>query len=226
MKKVGMVVAVEIQAAVEKYGKAERQETVGNMELYFYRMPGYELVAAHCGAGEIAAAAAAQLLISLYKCEVLVNFGVVGGLTPEMTLSKTCIVEKVVHYDWDISALENVKPGQYSEFESEYIPVNRTLFEKAREVMPELKPVIDASGDKFVAGEANKSRLHELYGADICEMEAAAVALVSYRNHIPCLMIKCVSDAITGGAEEFLSEINKASEACMEAVDQVIRSLL
>ena len=44
-----------------------------------------------------------QFLISKFDVDLIVNFGVVGGLTPEMELAKTCIVESVIHYDFDTS---------------------------------------------------------------------------------------------------------------------------
>ena len=225
MKKTGMIVAVEIEAVLEKYGEAEKQETIGNMQFMHYQMPSYELVMVHCGVGEIAAAAACQLLISLYGCEIIVNSGVVGGLPKEMTLSKTCIVEKVVHYDFDCSGIDKVRPGQYSGLPDEYIPTDKELLQKALEFMPGLKPVICASADKFVSGEKNKAYLHETYNADICEMDAAGIALVCLRNRVPCLMIKCVSDAITGGGEEFYREVLNSSAVCLEVTDKILRSL-
>ena len=49
------------------------------------------------GPGEIAAASGTQFLISEYHVDIVMNFGVVGGLTEEMSKTKVCIVEKVVH---------------------------------------------------------------------------------------------------------------------------------
>ena len=66
---------------------------------YEYRFCGAELFVIHAGCGELAAAAATQLLIICYKVDLVVNFGVVGGLTPQMALLKCCVVRSVVHYD-------------------------------------------------------------------------------------------------------------------------------
>lgn len=44
----------------------------------------------------MAAAAATQFLISQMQVDFIVNFGVVGGLTEEMTKTKMCVVESVV----------------------------------------------------------------------------------------------------------------------------------
>lgn len=225
MKKIGMIVAVEIKAVLNKYGSALEEKSVAGYRVLEYKTPDYELVILNCGAGEIAAAAGTQYLISEYKVDMIVNFGVVGGLTEDMSKTKTAIVEKVVHYDFDTSAIDHCEVGRYVQYPDVYIPVDQALFQKAREMYPELKPVICASADKFVADPEAKRALNRQYGAQICEMEAAGIALTCDRNGVPCLMIKVVSDGITGGAEEFSQTIDEAAEICIEIVNEVIGAL-
>ncbi|MBQ4552740.1 MAG: 5'-methylthioadenosine/S-adenosylhomocysteine nucleosidase [Clostridia bacterium] len=225
MKRIGMIVAVEIKAVLDKYGSALEEKNVAGYRVLEYKTPDYELVILNCGAGEIAAAAGTQYLISAYNVDMIVNFGVVGGLTEEMGKTKTAIVEKIVHYDFDTSAIDHCEVGRYVQYPDVYIPVDAYLFNKAREMYPELKPVICASADKFVADPEAKRALNRLYGAEICEMEAAGIALTCDRNHVPCLMIKVVSDGITGGAEEFSQTIDEAAAICIEIVNEVIGAL-
>ncbi len=225
MKKIGMLVAVEMDAVLSKYGKAERVIHEHGFRTHVYRMPGYELYVLNSGAGEIAAAAGTQQLITGYGVEMIVNFGVVGGLTSEMGKTKTCIIEKIIHYDFDTSPIDQVVPGQYSGFDSVYIPVTRSLFEKALAEEPSLKKVICASGDKFIDSAERKHSLHQMYGADICEMEAAGIALTCIRSGIPFLMIKTVSDGISGGADEFRSELDRTSELCFGIVDRIMKGI-
>lgn len=225
MKRIGMIVAVEIKAVLDKYGSALEEKNVAGYRVLEYKTPDYELVILNCGAGEIAAAAGTQYLISAYNVDMIVNFGVVGGLTEEMGKTKTAIVEKIVHYDFDTSAIDHCEVGRYVQYPDVYIPVDAYLFNKAREMYPELKPVICASADKFVADPEAKRALNRQYGAEICEMEAAGIALTCDRNHVPCLMIKVVSDGITGGAEEFSQTIDEAAAICIEIVNEVIGAL-
>ena len=225
MKKIGLLVACEIDAVLEKYGKPVREEKHGTFTVRVYKNDAYDMYVIHSGVGEIAAAAAVQLLISVYRADLVVNFGVVGGLTPEMALSKSCIITKVVHYDMDTSALDGIEPGRYTEYPDVYIPATKELVEKALEIMPDLKPVICASADKFVDGPEKKGALHEKYGADICEMEAAAVVLTCNRNNVPCLLIKTVSDAVTGGAEDFSRSVAETSGICLGIADRLIGEL-
>lgn len=225
MKKIGMLVAVEVDAVLSRYGSAVSREERAGFQILTYHMEDYILYVIHSGAGELAAAAAAQLLIDRYEVELLVNFGVVGGLTEEMAQTRTVVVEKVVHYDFDTSAYDGTLPGQYAEYPDVFLPATAALVDKALQIAPELKKVICASADKFVDGREAKAALHERFGADICEMEAAAVVLTCNRCGVPCLLIKTVSDSLAGGAEEFGAALQHTSALCLEIADRIIREL-
>ena len=225
MKKIGMMVAVEIQSVLNKYASRLTETQLAGCKIYQCMDDDYELIIVHSGAGEIRAAAATQLLISHFHVDMIVNFGVVGGLTDAMSTARICIVEKVVHYDFDSSAADGSEVGRYQEYPDIYIPVDPGLYRKALSLHPELVPVICASADKFVAAPERKRELNRLFNADICEMEAAGILLTCNRNQIPCLMLKIVSDSVTGGAEEFWERVDETAALCLEVVDSVIAAL-
>lgn len=155
MKKIGMVVAVEIEAVIEKYAGLEKIENIP-YEIWRTNIKNVELYILKSGAGEIFASAGTQYLITKYNVELIVNFGIVGALTEELSHESVCLVEKVVHYDFDTSAVDNCAVGRYLNYESEYIGVNKKLLDVAKSVFPNLKEVICASGDKFVADSEQK----------------------------------------------------------------------
>lgn len=225
MKTIGMIVAVELKAVLDKYGGCLVEKSVPGYRVLEYTTQQYRMIIVNCGMGEIAAAAGTQYLISAYDVDLVLNFGVVGGLTEAMALTKACIVEKVVHYDFDISPIEPVEVGRYPQYPNVYISTDRALMEKARQLHPELTPVICASADKFVAEAEQKRALYNRYGAQICEMESAGIALTCERNAVPCLLIKVVSDSITGGAEEFKTSLDKAAAMCFDIADEIVGEL-
>ena len=225
MKIIGMIVAVEMDAVLSKYGRAAGVEKRGGFEVHRYEGGDFRLFIVNSGAGEIAAAAATELLIAAYGAELIVDFGVVGGLTEEMALARTVVVESVVHYDFDTSAWDGCEVGRYAAYPTPRIPTTPELVARALALYPELKTVVCASADKFVAGGEAKKSLHERFGADICEMEAAAVVLTCHRAGVPCLVVKTVSDGITGGAEEFSKELTRSAEVCLAITDEIIRAL-
>ncbi len=226
MKKIGMIVAVEIQSVLDKFGaKLTEQKNKAGYLVLEYSTEQYQLVIVSCGAGEIAAASGTQFLISEYHVDMIINFGIVGGLTEEMSKTKVCIVEKVVHYDFDTSTVDNVEVGRYLDYPDIYIPTSSQLLQKSIELNPTLLPVICASGDKFIADPKQKVELHRKFGAQICEMEAAGIVLTCNRNEVPCMMIKIVSDGITGGVEEFLETKDEAASICLEVVNQIVNEM-
>lgn len=225
MKNIGMIVAVEIEAVLNKYGVPIKKLEFAGYSVYQYKLGENNLFVMHCGAGEIAAAMATQFLISQFGVNFIVNFGVAGGLTHEMALAKTCIVESVVHYDFDTSEADGCDVGRYLEYPSVYISTTKEIVNKAIEIEPMLRKVICASGDKFIARKEKKEKLHSIFNADICEMEAAGIVLTCNKNKIPCLLIKTVSDSIIGGTSEFKNAFNESARICLEITNRVLSNI-
>ena len=225
MKKIGMLVAIEMDSVLSRYGDPSEKLQYPGYTVLTYKNDDYTIYALRSGAGEIAAASGTQFLISVMQVDMILNFGVVGGLTPEMATSKTCVVESVVHYDLETKAWTGLEQGRYEEYPSVYIPTTPDLVKCAVSIHPDLKTVICASADKFVDDADQKEKLHLQFGAHICDMESAGVVLTCNRNKIPCLLIKAVSDGLTGGAGEFLTELERVSCICLEIADKIIRGL-
>lgn len=225
MKRIGLLVAVEMDAVLARYGAPQETQQVDGFEVLRYENESYTVYAVNAGAGEIAAAAATQLLISVFHVDLVVNFGVVGGLTGEMAMARTVVVKSVVHYDFDVTDWQDWELGRYGQYPTPYIPTTPALVDRACAVEPSLRRVVCASADKFVGTEEKKRALHERWGADICEMEAAGIVLTCARRGVPCLLIKTVSDAITGGAEEFNRELDRSAGICLAVADKIIREL-
>lgn len=225
--KIGMIVAMtdEVGALLKKIGTPLSTESFGEFEVRKYSAAGHELFVVKSGVGEIYAAGAAQMLITKYSVGMIVNFGICGGLTDDMSLRRAVVVESVVHYDFDTSAFDGCEPARYPDYPSAYIPTAKALVDAAVAADPSLERVICASGDKFVDDPKKKKELNRLYGAKICEMEAAGILLTADRSGIPVLMIKAVSDSVTGGAEEAAAMVNEAAENCVSAMLRALEVL-
>ena len=224
MKKLGMVVAVETGAFKKKYKdnlKLENKDA--GFEVFSVDFNDKILYIAIAGVGEIRAAACAQLLISKYEVELMINYGVVGSLNKDLNLIETCVVSRVVHYDRDTSFLDHCEVGRYMEYESVYLPTTSSYVELVTKLNTNIKEVTCASGEKFVEGEEEKQKLHDTFNADICDMESAAIVLVSDANKVPVVMIKTISDSIKGGAQEYGQNLELAADKCLELIDQIIK---
>ena len=225
--RVGVVVAIEINAVLNGYGEPAKITSSGGYTVRTYDRGGFELVVVESGAGEISAATATQMLIDRYDVDLIVNFGVVGALvsTDELGSGGICVVEKVIHYDFCTDGWLNLPAGQYPGYSSPFIETDADLMKQALELLPDSCAVACASADKFVDSAEDKQSLREKTGARICEMEAAGIVLTCRRCGVPCLLIKAVADTLTGGGKEFFSELERASILCFDAVDKVVEKL-
>lgn len=91
------------------------------------------------------------LLLDIYKCDTIINYGLVGALS-DHKVGELTVVESVSHYEWDTSDVEDVKKGQYRIFDDVAMKTTESLVDLAIKIDPNLKKVKLASGDKFVAG--------------------------------------------------------------------------
>ena len=221
MKRIGMVVAMrkEILPFIENSGVEVFNESVGKYQISYFNYLDKEIYIVESGVGEIYAAGATQLLISKYNVECIINFGVCGLLNDKLNLLETVLVEGVVHYDFDLSAIDDVPSCQYPDMDT-VISCKNKLFDIVEEISP-IQKVICASGDKFIADEKMKYDLFVDFGASICEMESAGVVLTCLNNNIPFLVIKAVSDG-KGGAEDYNRMVKSASKSYIDLVYKVL----
>lgn len=225
MKNIGMIVAVEIKSVLNKFGTPIQELQFTGYSVYQYKLGEHSLFVLNSGAGQIAATMATQFLITQFNVDLIVNFGIVGGLTQEMSLVKTCIVESVVHYEFDTSDADGSDIGRYLAYPSIYIPTTKEIVDRALSIEPSLKKVVCASGDKFIGQKEKKEELHNIFKADICEMEAAGIVLTCNRNKVPCLLIKTVSDSVEGGAIEFKNTFDESARVCLEVTIGILDRL-
>ena len=162
-KKIGMVVAMrkEILPFIESSNVEIENETVGKYSVIYFKKDDKEIYIIESGAGEIFAAGATQLLISKYNVDAIINFGVCGSLTDSLSVLDVVLVDGIVHYDFDLSAIDDVKVGEYHGI-GQVIPCKNNLVDLALKIKPELQKVLCASADKFVADEEKKNASEQL----------------------------------------------------------------
>ncbi len=223
--RIGLLIAIEQELeAFLQSGEERTEETAVGRTVYKTRMEGHDIFAVCSGCGEIDAAAATMLLIVKYGCEAVLNFGVTGALEEDLRVDDLFVVEKACHYDYDISAFEKTKPGQYREYPDEFIPLDPGLVRLVTEKIPGIRKTAAASADKFVEDRAEKLRLRAL-GCGICEMEIAAIARTCERSGVKCLSIKCISDTFDGNGADFAANVTRSAEKAFRVIREVLKAL-
>ena len=199
MKKIGLVVAIERElVALLESGKIDYtvlEEQPFSIFRFIY--DDNEVFVAHSSAGQIDAALATQLLIIKYGAELILNYGVVGALSPKLKVGDLLAVTKTVKHDLDFS-FEGVPLGQYDDMQDRFFYPSEGIIGLCEK--DNITPAVLASGDQFIDGYNAKKRLADMFGADICDMEGAAIARTCYRYNIPWFSVKCISDSLDGGA--------------------------
>lgn len=225
MIRIGMIVAIETEAIFARYKDIKQLKCPEGFELFYHHNDNIELFIMHCGMGTINASAGTQLLIDRCDVDVIVDYGVVGGLTESMKVQRVVVVEKIVHYRYDASEFMDVKVGQIPGYNDIYVYTDQKLVEAVIKHDKTIMPVTIASGDKFVAKKEDKEYIHNTFNADVCDMEAIGIALTCKANGVPCLLMKAVSDSIQGGAEEFWKEVNRVSLQCLDITEEIMNEL-
>ena len=221
MKKIGIIVAIELDAIKTLYPDLTEIPGPAGFAVYTAAKENCEIYVVRCGMGEIAAACGVQYLITAFGVSMIVNFGVVGGLVPGLSTRSVCLVKNVVHYKYDCSEFMPLAVGQVDGHGSIYLPTDESLLAEAA-ALSDLPLVTCCSGDKFVGTETEKTYLHTAFGGDICDMESAGIVLCCEANAVPCVLFKAISDGLSDGAEGFYRELQKASLLCFTIADRLI----
>ena len=193
---VGIIGAMEeeVRELIEDMTECEMQEKA-SMKFYKGQLYGKEAVVVQSGIGKVNAGICTQILIDFYQVDQLINTGVAGSLDAEINIG-----------DIDVSALGD-PVGQVPRMDVFAFPADKELVRKAVEANKKANSDIRtftgrvASGDQFISEKEVKERIVNNFGAKCAEMEGAAIAHGAYLNHVPCVIIRAISDKADGSAQ-------------------------
>lgn len=222
---IGIVIAIarELKAFLESDFEVETIKN-GYFDIYHCKVNGNEVYATKSGYGKVDAAAATQMLISVYGCEKILNFGVTGALDRSLKVEDLFVVKGATNYEYDVSPIDPVKKCQYEEFPDIWVPFDEELYSLAKSISPDLKDAWVATGDAFVENKEKKSELNAL-GCNICDMEIASVARIAYLNKVGCLSIKCISDTYDGDGGDFITNVNRSAAKAFAILREIMLKL-
>lgn len=222
--KIGLIIATEEEYETLVAGfkiKASEENDIYNT--FHFVVNGNDIYGARSGIGEIAATSLTQYLITKYGVELIFNYGVCGALKKTLAREDVVLVKGVVHYDFDISQIDPIEKGRYPEFEMPLIPTSLKYRELVKTIIPNMKEVVCASGDKFIASEKIQNELVNEFDADICDMESAGIVLTAIKNKVDIISLKGVSDSASDN--EYSEFAKRASEVVFEVLKEIIYSL-
>lgn len=188
----GLLDIIEAESRVEKSGTTFYKGKIGNTDV----------VLVQCGIGKVSAAICTQMLIDFYEPALIINSGVAGALSEDVTVGDVVIAVSAVQHDFDSTAFGDPR-GTLEIFGKKMIElpadeeISAKLFEaaKALEGTRAFRGII-ATGDKFVADSQERLSIGKAFSALACEMEGGAMAQVCVRAGVPFAILRSISDDI------------------------------
>ena len=204
--KLGIIGAMDVEVAVlkEKMEGAAVSVKAG-MEFCEGTLEGLPAVVVQCGVGKVNAALCAQILCDCYGVTAIVNTGIAGSLCNELDIADLVISRDAIHHDFDLRFWGR-PVGQVPGFDVTAFPADEKLMELAFRAAEAVNPGHNkvgrvASGDQFICSREQKETIIANTQAICAEMEGASIAHAAYRNGVPFVILRAISDKADDSAE-------------------------
>ena len=184
---------------------------IASMVFYSGTLKDKQAVVVTSGVGKVNAAACAQILITHFGVDHLINTGVSGAIHHELEVGDIVISTDCMEHDFDVTGF-GYKYGVIPRMDNSVFVADETLVERAyRASQIEVKDHKTlkgrvVSGDQFVSSKERKDFILEHFDAFTTEMEGAAIAHVAYLNQVPFVIIRAMSDKADGSAHVSFDE--------------------
>lgn len=204
--KLGIIGAMreEVETLVEKLENVSEKKHAWST-YYEGTLEGLPVVIVQCGVGKVNAAMCTQILCSCYGVTHLVNTGVAGSLCAELDIGDLVVSRDAMYHDVDCNYV-GYPTGKVPGMDVIAFPADETMvnyaFSAAESVNSgHTKIGRVASGDQFVASRELKEKIIAITDGLCTEMEGAGIAQTAYRNGIPFVIIRAISDKADDSAE-------------------------
>ena len=133
MNKIGIIGAMELEVSTLR-SLMDIEKTVEKASLKFYegKLEGKDIVLVQCGIGKVNSALCAQILISEFNVDAVVNTGVAGAIHSSLDVNDIVISTEAIQYDVDATAFGYAK-GQIPQMENSVFEANEILINAAYE---------------------------------------------------------------------------------------------
>lgn len=204
--KLGIIGAMDVEVATLK----EKMDnitvtTVAQMNYFAGELEGLPAVVVQCGVGKVNAAMCAQILITCFGVTHIVNTGIAGSLCADLDIGDLVISCDAIHHDFDLHFWG--RPiGQVPGLDVTAFPADEDLAAAAFAAAEAENPGHTrrgrvASGDQFICSKEQKDRIITDTQAVCAEMEGASIAHTAYRNGVPFVIIRAISDKADDSAD-------------------------
>jgi adenosylhomocysteine nucleosidase len=189
----------ELNTLLESLATSEIR-SVADKTFYLGTIAGKDVVVAKSGIGKVNAAVTTALLLDEYEITCLINTGLAGGLSPAKC-GDIVVSSQVAYSDVDFRAVNPELPFGQMEGEPFVVKTDPKLLQDALDVLKQSKTPhrlgTIVSGDQFVTSVSQLAPVIAHFSDVVaCEMEGMAVAVTAWHFHVPCIILRGISDVI------------------------------
>ena len=204
--KLGIIGAMKIEVETLKENMENKTVTVrAGMEFCDGTLEGLPTVVVQCGVGKANAALCVQILCDLFGVTHLVNTGIAGSLCNELDIGDLVVSQDAMYHDFDCGGF-GYPHGKVPGMDVVAFPADETMISYALAAAEAVNPGHSklgrvATGDQFICDKAVKNRIIDLTQALCTEMGGGAIAQAAYRNEVPFVIIRAISDKADDSAD-------------------------
>ena len=231
MTKLGIIGAmqVEVEILLANMENKVTREMAGSV-FYEGTLEGVPSVVVQCGVGKVNAAMCAQILCSSFGVTHMVNTGIAGSLCAELDIGDLVVSRDAMYHDFDCVHF-GYPYGKVPGMEVTAFPADEMLMNYAVAAAEAVNPGHTkigrvASGDQFVAVKELKEKIISCTQGLCTEMEGAAIAQTAYRNGVPFVILRAISDKADDSAEMDYPTFERiAAHRCAEVTRKMAKQL-
>ncbi len=226
MNRIGIIFAMyEELEEMLKLVKLNRINKIYDLDFYECTVNNKECILVESGVGKVNASRSTQILIDNYSLDYILNIGVAGGIDNKLDVCDIVISDKLVQYDFDITAFDH--PKGYIPKVGVYVECDKYLRNLALSINKDnVYSGTIATGDMFCTNIELSKKIKEEFNALAVEMEGASIGMTSYLSKIPFLVIRSISDVL--GKDNLITYdkfLKKSSTEVAEFTLKIINSL-
>jgi len=225
MKTIGIIGAMPSELAdIRNVLSDSVVKTYAGYDFYVCTYEGKLIVSACCGIAKVNAALCAQVMIDKFDIDAIINTGVAGGMNKNVKVCDIVVSDAVCPHDLELRFLENYPP-HHSMYEADEKLVNAVCQVCAeKNIVNHVGRIV--SGEAFVSDNTLKQDICDRLAPLAVDMETAAVGQCAYRNNIPFVSVRCISDNADDEGEMSFDEFEKiAAKKVAEIVLDTVKKI-
>ena len=228
MNKIGIIGAMEIEVETLK-SHMQITNTLEKASMTFLEgtLNDIPVVIVRSGIGKVNAGMCVQILSDVFQVTHVINTGVAGSLNAAIDIGDIVVSSDALYHDVDATGF-GYPLGEVPQLGTLSFTADAQMIAQAKASCQIVNPDIQVfegrivSGDQFVSSKTQKAKIVADTGAICTEMEGTAIAHAAWRNGVPFVVIRAISDKADDSAQMDYPTFEAIAAKRCAAVTQIL----